>query len=173
MTWAEGMLDAFEHVAWGALLIGADGRVIGLNDEARRHVGSGIKIAQGRIVATHRTANVELEHRIAATLSADNGTLLAMQGGVLLPRPDGRPVMAYVTPVAEPGGGSQQATAVVVLIDSAKPSEPTEDMLREGFGLTPAETRVAIGFARGFDLNEIACDQGLSIETVRKSFKAV
>jgi len=168
------MLDAFEHVGWGALLIDAAGRVISLNDEARRHVGSEIKIAQGRIAGTHRTANAELKHRIAATLSADNESLLAMRGGVLLPGPDGRPVMAYVISFAEPGGGSpQQAKAIVVLIDSASPSEPTEDILREGFGLTPAETRVAIGFARGRDLHEIACDQGLSIETVRKYFKAV
>jgi hypothetical protein len=67
--------------------------------------------------------------------------------------------MAYVISVAEPGGGSpQQARAMVVLIDSDKQSqsEPTEDILRQGFGLTPAETRVAIGFARGRDLHEIA-----------------
>src|SRR5262245_31669719 len=40
MTRAEGMLDAFQRVGWGALLIDADGRVISLNDEARRHVGA-------------------------------------------------------------------------------------------------------------------------------------
>ena len=28
MVWAERMLDAFERVGWGALLIGAEGRVI-------------------------------------------------------------------------------------------------------------------------------------------------
>ena len=28
MVWAEPMLDAFERVGWGALLIGAEGRVI-------------------------------------------------------------------------------------------------------------------------------------------------
>jgi DNA-binding CsgD family transcriptional regulator len=172
--WAEGMLDAFERVGWGALLIGADGCVISLNDEARRHVGSEITLAQGQIAATHRTANAELKHRIAATLSADNGPLPATRGGVLLPRRDGRPVMAYVISIAEPGGGSPpQAKAILVLIDSDKQSEPTEEILREGFGLTAAETRIAIGFARGRDLHEIANDQGLSIETVRKCFKAV
>jgi DNA-binding CsgD family transcriptional regulator len=174
MVWAEGMLDAFERVGWGALLIGADGCVISLNDEARRHVGSEITLAQGQIAATHRTANAELKHRIAATLSADNWPLLTPRGGVLLPRPDGRPVMAYVISIAEPGGGSPpQAKAIVLLIDSDKQSEPTEDILREGFGLTPAEIRIAISFARGRDLHEIANDQGLSIETVRKCFKAV
>jgi hypothetical protein len=150
MVWAEGMLDAFERVGWGALMIGADGRVISLNDEARRHVGSEITLAQGQIAATHRTANAELKHRIAATLSADNGPLPATRGGVLLPRRDGRPVMAYVISIAEPAGGSPpQAKAVVVLIDSDKQSEPTEDILRQGFGLTAAETRIAIGFAAG------------------------
>src|SRR5215216_5828094 len=106
MAWAEGMLDAFERVGWGALLIGADGRVISLNGEARRHIGGEITIVKGQIAATHRTANAELKHRIAAILSGDNGPLLAPRGGVLLPRPHGHPMMAYVISVAEPGGGS-------------------------------------------------------------------
>src|SRR5829696_7980744 len=160
MLWAEGMLEAFERVGWGALLISADGGVISLNGAARRHIGSDITIAQGQIVATDRGANAELIRRIAATLSADEGPSLATQGGVLLPRSDARPVMAYVISVPEPGGGSlQQARAIVLLIDSDKQSEPTEDILRQGFGLTPAETRVAIGFARGRGLYEIANDQ--------------
>src|SRR5215211_2736556 len=169
MVWAEGMLDAFERVGWGALLIDAQGRVISLNIEAGRQVGSVITIVQGQIAATHRTANAELKHRIAA-ISAGKGPL----GGVLLPRPDGHPVMAYVMSFAEPGGGSpQEHKAIVVLIDSAKRSEPAEEILRQGFSLTPAEIRVAIAFARGRDLQEIANDQRLSIETVRKYFKAV
>jgi hypothetical protein len=161
MVWAEGMLDAFERVGWGALLIGEDGRVINLNPEALRHVGSEITLAQGQIAATHRTANAELKHRIAATLSEDNWPLLTPRGGVLLPRPDGRPVMAYVISIAEPGGGSlPQAKAIVVLIDSDKQTQPTEEILREGFGLTPAETRIAIGFARGRDLHELPMIKG-------------
>src|SRR5262245_61725532 len=150
MIWAEGMLDAFDRVGWGALLIGAQGRVISLNTEAGRHVGSEITISQGQISATHRTANAELKHRLAAILSAGKGPL----EGVLLRRPDGHPVMAYVMSV--PGGDSpQQNKAIVVLIDSSKQSEPPEETLRQGFGLTPAEIRVAIAFARGRDLHEI------------------
>src|SRR5262245_1673758 len=164
MTWAEGMLVAFDRVGWGALLIGSNGRIISLNGEARRHVGGAITIAQGQIAATDRRANAELKHRLAATLSAGKGPL----GGVLLPRQDGHPVMAYVMPVAEPGGDSpQEDKIIVVLIDPSKQSEPSEETLRQGFGLTPSEIRVAIAFARGRDLHEIANDQRLSIETVR------
>jgi hypothetical protein len=60
MVWGEGMLDAFERVGWGGLLIDADGCVIGLNGEARRHVGREIALIQGQIAATHRPANAEL-----------------------------------------------------------------------------------------------------------------
>src|SRR5262245_45022401 len=120
MAWAEGMLDAFDRVGWGALLISAQGRVISLNTEAGRHVGSVFTIVQGQIAATHRSANAGLKHRLAAIRSAGKGPL----GGVLLPRPDGHPVMAYVMPIAEPGGGyPQEDKAIVVLIDSSKQSE--------------------------------------------------
>ena len=172
MRWAEGMLDAFERVGWGALLIGAEGRIIGLNREAERHVGSEILIAQGQIAAKHRTANAELKARIATIVSGKQS--FATRGGVMLPRPDGRPVMAYVIAVAEREGGyPQEARAIIVLIDFDKRSEPPEEILRQGFGLTSAETRVAIAFARGHELYEIASQQALSIETVRKYFKAI
>src|SRR5262245_58561559 len=129
-----------------------------------------LRLLKVRFAATDRRANAELKHRLAATLSAGKGPL----GGVLLPRQDGHPVMAYVMPVAEPRGDSpQEDKIIVVLIDSSKQSEPSKETLRQGFGLTPAEIRVAIAFARGRDLHEIANDQRLSIETVRKYFKAV
>ena len=127
MTVAEGMLDAFDRAGWGALLIGAQGRVMSLNGQAARHVGCEITISHGQIAATHRTANAELKHRIAAILSGDKVPL----GGVLLPCPGRHPVMAYVISVAGPGGGSQrEAQAIVVLIDSDKKSDPTEKALR-------------------------------------------
>jgi DNA-binding CsgD family transcriptional regulator len=171
MIWGEGMLDAFERVGWAALLISADGCVIGLNGEARRHVGREIALIQGQITATHRTANAALQRVIAGVLSADDGSALGTRGGILLPRASARPLMAYVIPVAEPS--AQRTKALVVLVDSDKQREPTESLLREAFDLTPAQTRIAIGFARGRDLQEIANDQGISIGTVRKYFKAV
>src|SRR5262249_23032530 len=108
MVWTDGMLDAFERVGWGALLVGAEGRVISLNAEAGKNIGGESTTAEGQMGATHRTGNVELKRRIALILSADDGPLPAPPGGVLLPRPDGRPVMAYVISVADPNGRSPE-----------------------------------------------------------------
>src|SRR5262245_32696166 len=117
MTGSQGMLDAFEGVGWGALLIGADGRVISLNGKARRHVGRAITIAQGDIAATDRTASAVLKRRVTAILSAAAVPL----EGVLLPCQGSHPVMAYVISVAGAVGGSQrEAKAIVVLIEADK-----------------------------------------------------
>src|SRR4051812_21634735 len=103
MGWDEGMLDAFQCVGWGGLLIGADGRVISLNREAQRHVGIGITLAQGRMAATQRGANAELQRLLTAALSAGEDPSLTPCEGVSLPRADGRPLMAYAMPIAGSG----------------------------------------------------------------------
>jgi DNA-binding CsgD family transcriptional regulator len=174
MVWGEGALDAFEHVGWGGILLDADGGVIRLNNEARRHVGREITLSKGQVAATHRSANAELQDLIAAALSADSSASLATRGAVLLPRADGFPLMAYVMTIAAAGAdGPQSARAMIILVDTEKRREPTESILRTAFGLTPAEARLAIAFAGGRDLQEIANDQAISIGTVRKYFKAV
>src|SRR5438270_9131353 len=103
MAWAEGMLDAFQCVGWGGLLISADGCVISLNQEARRHLGNGIILAQGRIAATDRSANPELQRVLAAALSAVQDPSLPPREGVALPCAGGHPIMAYAIPVAGSG----------------------------------------------------------------------
>ena len=64
MVQGKGMLDAFERVGWGGILIGGDGCVIGLNGEARRHVGLELAVTQGHITASHRPSNAELQRLI-------------------------------------------------------------------------------------------------------------
>ncbi len=47
------------------------------------------------------------------------------------------------------------------------------ELLRDAFGLTPAETRVIRGLAEGRSLQEIADSRGRSLETVRAQLKAI
>ena len=154
--------------------MGADGRVIGVNGEAHRHLGRDIALCEGQIATAHRPANAELQRLTAAALAGEDEPPCTPRGAILLPRAHARPLMAYVIPIAGPVDVSaQRAMAIVVLVDLDKQREPTESILREAFGLTPAETRIAIGFASGRDLQEIAHEQKVSIGTVRKHFKAV
>jgi DNA-binding CsgD family transcriptional regulator len=174
MAWGEGALEAFEHVGWGGILLDADGNVVAINNEARRHLGRDITLSKCQVAAAHRLANAELQRLITEALSADRGPSLATRGTVLLPRADEGPLMVHVVTIAAAGASNQHsARAVILLVDTTKRREPTESILRNAFGLTPAEVRIAIAFAGGRDLQEIANDQGISIGTVRKYFKAV
>jgi DNA-binding CsgD family transcriptional regulator len=46
-------------------------------------------------------------------------------------------------------------------------------ILRSRFKLTPAETRIALGIARGEPLSKIAERHGISVQTARKHLKSV
>ena len=61
----------------------------------------------------------------------------------------------------------------VVAFDEQIRCEPSPELLRLLFGLTPAEARVAVGLKCGKTTREIAADRGLSIVTVRTQLKHI
>jgi DNA-binding CsgD family transcriptional regulator len=174
MGWGEGTLSAFEGAGWGGFLLDAQGRVIAFNGEAQRHLGADFALTQGQLAATRREANIELQRLIAAALSPGNTTAVAPQAAVLLPRPNAHSLIVYAIAARSPDSDSgRHAKAVLAVIDLDQPREPAESILRKRFRLTPAETRVAIGFARGRDLEEIAKSQGINVATARTYLKGV
>src|SRR5262249_25314022 len=105
MLWADGMLDAFERGGWGALVMGADGSVIDLNDEAHRQVGRDVALSNGQIATTQRPANAELQRLTAAALAGGNEPPRMPRGAILLPRADAPRPMAHVMPITAPADG--------------------------------------------------------------------
>ncbi len=61
----------------------------------------------------------------------------------------------------------QNARAVLMLVDPDEQAEPLEAVLRQAFGLTRSEARIAVGLARGLDLQDIADARGISVGTAR------
>ena len=56
---------------------------------------------------------------------------------------------------------------VLILIDLDRPSKPGEALLRQLFGLTGAEAKLAAQMASGRSLEEIASELRVSIGTAR------
>lgn len=68
---------------------------------------------------------------------------------------------------------STQGRALVVLVDpNNRPSVPA-DLLRQLFGLSPAESRLASALCFGATLNEYAAQAGVAISTVRYQLKQI
>lgn len=93
---------------------------------------------------------------------------------------DGAPVFAYLTRADDlpPGIGGDGARelgpeAMALLLPASDLDATLAQMLRESFGLTTAEARLAVLLAHGLTLAEAAERVGVSIHTVRNQLRAV
>jgi DNA-binding CsgD family transcriptional regulator len=168
-----GMLDAFEELGCAALLLDFTGQVQHMNKRARGHLGQDIHLLRGQLSTAHKQANHAFQQLIADLLRppspAANVPILAN-----VPRKSGRPLFAYGMPVARSAQEIfQHSKAILVLVDPDEHLSPPDLMLRHGFNLTPAESRLALALGDGDTLNEFALRQGISVGTARIQLKAV
>jgi DNA-binding CsgD family transcriptional regulator len=169
----EGMLDALEQMSCGAILINGSGRVIRLNAHARQHIGRCLGLSDGRLSALSGRANDGLQRLIDSASRSD----VAGQSDpeiLALPRPGRRPLLVHAAPIVRSAQDVFRcAGAILMLVEPDEPREPAEPVLRQAFGLTPVEAQIALGLARGQDLQEIATNRAVSVGTVRMQIKSI
>ena len=171
---SEGTLDAFEQLNCGALLLDLNGKLVRLNDSAKAQIGDCINVIEGSLHAAHKGADGALQRLIGSVVARGPAHQASAEGAAALPRPEGRPMIAYAAPiVASAGDIFQHAKAIVMLVDPDQHREPGELILHEAFGLTAAETRLALRLNKGEDLHAAAVELGISYETARTALKHV
>ena len=67
----------------------------------------------------------------------------------------------------------QRAKAILMVVDPDAQRAPAEPILRQAFGLTPAEARLAAGLARGCDLGQVAAAHRIRAGTARAQLKSI
>lgn len=68
---------------------------------------------------------------------------------------------------------TQQNMALIVIQDLSFPLLPKKILLKQMYGMTLAEARVAIDLIKGMAPKEIASEAGVAISTVRSQMKAI
>ncbi len=164
--------DLLQLLDIAAILVDRDGEVVGLNDAARGCIGAGIHIRNRRLVAADPEAR-----RALAQMIGDTGAGSAVPGGgeqVVIARPSMRPLILRTIPLQGLAAAMcHPARAIVVLLDAARVSLPTEAQLKRAFDLSEGEARLAIRLAAGQPLETAAGVCGISYETARKRLKVV
>lgn len=163
----------------GVILIGPNGGAIACNaaGEAVFHQRLGLIEAQG--LKFFNPANHE-------ALSAARRRLRESQSRQVIVKfaqsHEETPHFAYVTPadslpsavVADlPERAVSGAGVVAVLFPAVETTDRLWASMRESFGLTPAETRLAARLKDGLTLKEAAAELGVSFNTVRNQLRAV
>jgi DNA-binding CsgD family transcriptional regulator len=168
-----GAVEALERMGRSAFTIDATGLIVTANSLAEKSTGGDLIMWRGRLCAADPQSDRRLQTLMARAVSPQPpGT--APPQPVFVARRAGRPYMVEAFPAKGLIGdvfGRISALVVVTELDTrAKPPDAT---IRDAFGLTPAEGRLASILAGGEDLRTAADSLGITYETARAHLKAI
>jgi len=166
-------LLALDQLAAAVIVTDGDARVIEMNRAAERVLqrGNGLMISNGKLGALHVFDSARLEAFIAAA-AVEQKTGAAI-GRMRIRRHDGHPPhLLTVAPLGADLSVCGRPLAMIVLADLQEHS-PSESDLVEFFGLSPAESRLAVALLAGKKLREIALDWGVQITTLRTQLSSI
>ncbi|MGH9237188.1 MAG: helix-turn-helix transcriptional regulator [Vicinamibacterales bacterium] len=173
-------IEALDLAPCAVFLVTADAGVVLANRGglAMLTANDGLSTDRSRLSAVDSRDTTRLRE-LCAAVAVTRADVPRHPGGVMSlgRRASERPPLQVVVapaPSAEPPGlQDDRVTAVVFVSDPAEERSPGEVLLREAYGLTPAESQVAARIAVGRTLAEIAAERGSAIETVRRQSKQI
>ena len=165
--------DIVEQLSIGVVIINDAGRVVEMNPMAERIIarGDGFNVRGSRVVLARSFEAAKFEAHLAAVLLREWNTEKIAR--LLVGRPEGkRPYTVTLVPSTK-YAGSFGRTYAIVLISDPDIEIPTEAELAELFGLSPAESRLAIALVEGRTLPDIAAAAGLKLTTLRTQMQSI
>ena len=167
---AEAMLDAS---ITASILLDEAGRIIYMNEAAQRLAlnADGFTVDDNRPIPTDPSRRSEFENLVAACASADSnsaGGALTLARGMRK-----RPLQVVVTPLRLSDPHRSGVRTLVMATDPDRVVIFPDAILRQLYGLTPAETEIANGLLTGFSIEEVAKVRGVSLPTVRSQMSSL
>ena len=165
---AAGFVAALDVVGNGGALLNEEGGVIAANAKARSYLGQVSGLSGGKISGIDRSSKEALQQLLARVLHGSRPGDRSATGPILLKRCDGTALIVYAS--RSPGPGER---VLIILIDPNERREPMPFVLHQLFGLTAAETRIAIELVRGRGIKEIAAALHVAEGTIRTQLKSI
>lgn len=169
--WTEAVLNG---LSWGVVLLDEAGRIVMENREASRilQLGDGLCRQSGHLHAS----GPEEAHRLNAAIG-DPRRQHVRGGDLRVARTSGSPpFLVTVIPIprrdVSTAGAPRVRTAVHLLDPLARPQHD-RGRLAAMFGMSGAESAVALELTRGLSLAQIADQQGVAISTIRSQLLAL
>lgn len=170
-----GAFAALEYLDRGALLVGSGDKVRPANQlaEAILSHGDGLMLRDGQLTCADPTETAALNRLIA---QCARGIIARDDGAIQITRSAGRsPLSLQCVPFPASNwwpGFSQQRAMIFVTDPDARMVQATE-RLRQRYGLTPAEARLAWEIVRGGGRKAAAASRGISVATARSQLTSI
>ena len=170
----KSLLDTFDRAVFG---LNRNGIVVLSNRQAERIVehGDGLKLVSGRLIAESLSQNAELQSQIAKAVESGLEPNTIQGTALLLGRTSGFPslqltIMPFASNLANNHG---HLAALIYVSDPAQQPTPRAALLRQLYGLSPTESRLADMLHQGLEVREAASCLKTTLETTRFHLKRV
>jgi DNA-binding CsgD family transcriptional regulator len=171
-----GLETAFDRLTTAVILINAVGKLVLVNQWARDILEhqDGLRIDRTGLTARSISENTQLHAMIQRAIATPtNGCTTAAQA-LLITREKKRPLHVFAAPLPPQSGMLSFSAVAAIFIDDPDRAATTDgDVLRELYGLTRAEARLAAILLHGLSLAEATEKLKVSKETVRSQLRAI
>jgi DNA-binding CsgD family transcriptional regulator/PAS domain-containing protein len=168
-----GISNALELVGRPAITLDRQGFVLEANRAAQNLLGNEICVRERRLWVRDKLAKSRLDSLLDQLRTmADDAVVRAAP--IAVRREGLPPLLVRALPI--PGAARSPflgARILLTLSDLLSKPRPDPAVLREAFGLTPVESRVAAIMSTGASPEHVAEEMRISFETVRNHLKAV
>jgi DNA-binding CsgD family transcriptional regulator len=172
-----GLSAALTHLAIGVFVLDSLGRVLFSNSAGQAFLGDGISLLGGALHIDRKPIRLTLE-------AASNVEIAPLEAGIDWDKPilvhrasTTRPLILHVLPVPDSGEAMKrfltEAHAIVLVVDTAAELTPEPALVRDYFGLTLAEAKLAAKVGTGATPRIAAGELGITEETARSALKKV
>jgi DNA-binding CsgD family transcriptional regulator len=171
---ARDAAEAVDNMRHGVFVVGTGSAVTHANRVAEDIVtaGDGPRVRWSHLGFGIPSLDVELQRAISNALGS-NGTGVRHGSSLLCRRSEGRrPYVVHVVPFRSADDG-HEPRALVIVVDPVRRLEPRRELLARLYGLTRAESEVALRVMRGDGLKPISDELSLSLATVKTHLQRI
>lgn len=168
-------IEALDRINTAALLLARDARIL----QATRAADGILNQRDGLCSVSHRLTALDRRtaERLAALVQMAADTAAGRQrhtapgGALAVVRPGRLPLTILVAPLGSEH--SAASAAAIAFIEDPEQTMLSHEILRELFGLTPAEATVAVRIGDGRTIEDIAAGLKISLNTARSHLKSI
>ncbi|WP_119269481.1 helix-turn-helix transcriptional regulator [Taklimakanibacter deserti] len=171
---AQGLAAGLSQAGRETVLFSESGRVLHAPATLEAHFGDAVCLHAETISSWNPAANERLSSAVKRAVSRASPEARVAPSFALPRKGGGVPFIGEVIPIV---GGAHDifmlARAVLIISDPLANLNRASAPIREAFGLTQAEARMASRIAAGQQLMDIAAAENITIETARSRLKLV
>jgi GAF domain-containing protein/DNA-binding CsgD family transcriptional regulator len=164
--------EALDHLPYGVAFLDRRGRLLhgNLAAEALLRRGEGLTLRQGRVVAAEGRDRATLDALLraaAAVAASEDGR--APAHATIHRRQSDEPLSVSAVPLSARGSlfVAAEPTILLLVVDPTATPPPAGELIRQRYGLTAAETRLALALVAEGSLRRAAEAAGMTYETAR------